>query len=99
MKRPLCDPELDDYHSVNSWHPTRLCRVVHQFHYHASLGVLWRSPSWASTTCTPNLSALGTRLPAALCIYGVILLMEVAVFGFVRFEVSDPVSNLRLKGT
>ena len=32
-----------------------------------------------------------------LCIYGVLLLMEVSVFGFVRFKVSDPVSNLRLK--
>ena len=35
----------------------------------------------------------------AFCIYGVLLIMEVSVFGFVRFEVSDPVSNLRLKGT
>lgn len=36
---------------------------------------------------------------AAFCIYGVLLLMEVSVFGFVRYEVSDPVSNLRLRGT
>ena len=35
----------------------------------------------------------------AFCIYGVLLLMEVSVFGFVRFKVSDPVSNLRIKGT